>query len=148
MKRISKRALGQYAARKMKKYLDKRKALVDWLSGIGELLRITNKAIHHSVVVLDLYAARTNEADFDEHMMALCALLVSAKFVQMRYPSAESLNSATDYAYSYDQIISMEGHLLDVIDWDLTQYPIFEFLNVLLAHGCLLETDEVLVTNY
>jgi hypothetical protein len=132
----------------MKRYLEKRKALVDWLSGIGELLRISNKAIHHAVVILDLFAARTNELDFDEHLMALCALLVSAKFVQMRYPSAESLNSATDYAYSYDQIISMEGHLLDVCDWDLTQYPIFEFLNVLLAHGCLLQSDEVLVTNY
>jgi hypothetical protein len=113
MKRISKRALAQYCKIKMRRYLEKRKALVDWLSGIGELLRISNKAIHHAVVVLDLFAARTDEADFDEHLMALCSLLVSAKFVQMRYPSAESLNSATDYAYSYDTIISMEGHLLD-----------------------------------
>jgi hypothetical protein len=81
MKRISKRALAQYSRTKMHRYLEKRKALVDWLSGIGELLRISNKAIHHAVVVLDLYAARTDEADFDEHLMALCALLVSAKFV-------------------------------------------------------------------
>jgi hypothetical protein len=66
----------------------------------------------------------------------------------MRYPSADSLNSATDYAYTYEYIIQQEGHLLNVIDWDLTQYPVFEFLQFLLAHGCLVTNDEILVTNY
>ena len=35
-----------------------------------------------------------------------------------------------------------------MIDWDLTQYPVFEFLSFLLAHGCLLTNDKILVTNY
>jgi len=104
----------------MKQYLGKRKALVDRLSGVGESLRISNKAIHHAVAVLDLFAARVGSPNFDVNLVSLASLLVSAKFVQMRYPSADSLNSACDYKYSYDKIVDMEGYLLEVINWDLS----------------------------
>ena len=62
----------------------------------------------------------------------------------MKYPSADSLNSAANNAYTFDQIIEMEGHVLRVIDWQLLQYPVFEFINLFLAHGCLFEGDVIL----
>lgn len=37
----------------------------------------------------------------------------------MKYPSAESLNSATDNSYNYEKIIAMEGYFLNVISWEL-----------------------------
>lgn len=62
----------------------------------------------------------------------------------MKYPSADSLNSAASNAYTFDQIIDMEGYLLQVIDWQLFQYPVFEFINLFLAHGCIFESDMIL----
>ena len=125
-------------------YLGQRKNLVDWLSGVGDSLHISNQAIHHAVLILDLYASKLKK-EFDVWIAALCALLVSAKFVQMKYPSADSLNSATDNAYSYEKIVAMEAKLLSVIDWDLMQYPTFEYLNFFLAQGCFFSTDSVLL---
>lgn len=120
-----------------------RKALVDWLSGVGDSLHITNQAIHHAIVVLDLYASR-ERGEIDIWLAALCSLLVSAKFVQMKYPSADSLNSATDNAYTYEIIIAMEAKLLNVMNWELLQYPTFEFINFFLAQGCLFPNDHIL----
>jgi hypothetical protein len=57
-----------------------RKALVDWLSGVGDSLHISNQAIHHAVLLLDLYASRES-SEFDSQLAALASLLVSAKFV-------------------------------------------------------------------
>lgn len=91
---------------------------MDWLSGVGDSLHISNQAIHHAVLILDIYASREAQ-DFDIWLAALGALLVSAKFVQMKYPSADSLNSATDNSYTYENIIQVEGHLLAVISWEL-----------------------------
>ncbi len=51
----------------------------------------------------------------------------------MKYPSADSLNSATDNAYTYDKIVSMEGYFLSVISWELLQYTVLDFLNLFLA---------------
>lgn len=79
-------------------------------------MNISNQAVHHAVLVLDLYASRIDK-DFDIVLASLCALLSSAKFVQMKYPSADSLNSATNNAYTFDDFIGMEGHILRVIDW-------------------------------
>lgn len=58
---------------------------------------------------------------------------MSAKFVQMKYPSADSLNSATDHSYSYQQIITMEGRFLDTINWELLQYTPLDFVTFILA---------------
>lgn len=53
---------------------------MDWLSGVGDSLHISNQAIHHAVLVLDLFASR-ERSEFDVWLAALAALLVSAKFV-------------------------------------------------------------------
>ena len=68
------------------------------------------------MLVLDLYASKKGR-EFDIVLASLCALLASAKFVQMKYPSADSLNSATNNQYVFDDFIDMEGHILRVIDW-------------------------------
>lgn len=100
----------------VKSYLNSRQALVDWLSGVGDSLKITNQAVHHAVLVLDLYASKIGK-QFDIVLASLGSLLASAKFVQMKYPCWESLNSATNNAYEKDDFIEMEGHILRVIDW-------------------------------
>jgi len=110
---------------------------------VGDSLNISNQAVHHAVIILDLYSSKIGR-DFDIVLAALCSLLASAKFVQMKYPSADSLNSATNNQYAFDDFIEMEGHILRVIDWQLLQYPVYDFINLFLAHGCLFESDYIL----
>ena len=62
----------------------------------------------------------------------------------MKYPSADSLNSATDFQYTFEKIISMEQHFLSVINWELLHYTPYDFLNIFLSQGCLFKTDKIL----
>lgn len=39
-----------------KNYLVQRQELVDWLSGVGDNLNISNAAVHHAVCVLDIFS--------------------------------------------------------------------------------------------
>lgn len=66
----------------------------------------------------------------------------------MKYPSADSLNSATDNSYSYENIIQSERHLLSVISWELLQYPVFDFLNFFLAQGCFFQSDRFISKSF
>ena len=68
------------------------------------------------MLILDIFASRIGR-DFDIVLAALCGLLASAKFVQMKYPSADSLNSAVNNQYVFDDFIEMEAHILRIIDW-------------------------------
>lgn len=38
----------------------------------------------------------------------------------------------------------MEEHLLEVINWQLLQYPVFDFLSFFLAQGCFFESDRII----
>ena len=38
----------------------------------------------------------------------------------------------------------MEGQILRTIDWQLLQYPVYDFINLFLAHGCLFDSDIIL----
>lgn len=38
-------------------YFQKRKQLVDWISGVGESLQISSATIHHCVLMMDLYTS-------------------------------------------------------------------------------------------
>lgn len=62
----------------------------------------------------------------------------------MKYPSADSLNSALYYKYKDDDFIEMEQHILETIDWQLHQYTTYDFVNLFLAHGCLFKSDQIL----
>ena len=62
----------------------------------------------------------------------------------MKYPSADSLNSATDHSYSYNKIVQMEGHFLNVLQWELLQYTVLDYLHLFLAQGCFFESDTII----
>lgn len=63
----------------------------------------------------------------------------------MKYPSADSLNSATDNAYTYDRIVNMEGYFLSIISWELLQYTVLDFLHLFLAQGCFFPSDRIIL---
>ena len=86
------------------------------MAGVGDNLNISNKAIHHAVILLDLYASLQKQK-FDRELAALASLMVSCKFVQMKYPSADSLNQVAYNAYNHDKIVAYEKIFLNVINW-------------------------------
>lgn len=126
--------------------IQRRKQLVDWISGIGESLSIQALTIHHCVIIMDFYTSLVNSLPVcDLQLIAICCLMISTKYLEMKYPSAESLNSATQNKYCYKQIIAQEGIILGVIGWDLMRYSTLDYLNFFLNQGCLFDNDELLV---
>jgi hypothetical protein len=115
------------------------------MSGVGEGLQISAQTIHHSVLILDLYASQVPYIATSElQLLAVSCLMISTKYHEMKYPSAQSLNSATRNAYSYDMIIQKEGQIMKEINWDLLQYTVHDYVQLYLNQGCLFGSDEVL----
>ena len=65
----------------------------------------------------------------------------------MKYPSAQSLNSATKNSYTYEQIIGKEGEILAVVNWNLLRYTTIDYVHLLLNQGCLFTNDEVILSS-
>jgi hypothetical protein len=72
--------------------------------------------------------------------------MISTKFHEMKYPSASSLNSATRNAYTYETIISKEGEILAMINWDLLRYTVLDYVHIFINQGCLFDSDTISTT--
>jgi len=46
--------------------------------------------------------------------------------------------------YTADLIIAMEGRVLDIIDWQLMVFPIYDYVKLFISQGCLFENEDIL----
>ena len=64
---------------------------------------------------MDYYTSKSHIFFQELQLIAISCLMISTKFLEMKYPSAQSLNSATKNSYTYDQIIDKEGEILKTL---------------------------------
>ena len=94
---------------------------------------------------MDIYSTKMpRNEEYDTLLISLVALFISTKYLQIKYPGADTLNDLAKRKYSADIIISMEGQVLDTIDWNLMIYPIYDYVKLFVSQGCLFESEEIL----
>ena len=94
---------------------------------------------------MDIYSTKMpRNEEYDTLLISLVALFISTKYLQIKYPGADTLNDLAKRKYSADIIISMEGQVLDTVDWNLMIYPIYDYVKLFVSQGCLFENEEIL----
>ena len=94
---------------------------------------------------MDLYSSKMNGVrDYDTLLISLVCLLISTKYLQIKYPGADTLNDMVNRRYNGDLIITMEGRVLDTIDWQLMVFPIYDYVKLFISQGCLFENEDIL----
>ena len=94
---------------------------------------------------MDIYSSKMRkQRDYDTLLISLVCLLISTKYLQIKYPGADTLNDMVNKRYSSDIIINMEWKFLDIIDWKLMVFPIFDFVKMFISQGCLFENEDIL----
>lgn len=94
---------------------------------------------------MDIYSSKMpKDQEYDTLLISLCCLLISTKFLQIKYPGADTLNEMVRHKYNADLIIKMEGEVLDKIDWNLHVYTIYDYVKLFISNGCLFDNEEIL----
>lgn len=115
-------------------YLEKRVKRIDNLSFIADTLQTDNQTIHHAVHLMDIYSSQMPKSqEYDTLLISLIALFISTKYLQIKYPGADTLNDLAKRKYSADIIINMEGVFLDTIDWNLMVFPIYDYVRLFVS---------------
>jgi hypothetical protein len=107
---------------------------IDNLSYIADCLQSDNQTIHHAVHLMDVYSSKMpRDKEYDTILISLVCLLISTKYLQIKYPGAEALNDMVQRRYSAEYIINMEGKVLDIIDWDLMVFPVYDYVKIFIS---------------
>ena len=94
---------------------------------------------------MDVYSSKMDRGrEYDTILISLVCLLISTKYLQIKYPGAEALNDMVQKRSSADYIIDMEGKVLDIIDWELMVFPVYDYVKIFISQGCLFENEEIL----
>ena len=83
---------------------------------------------------MDIYSSKMPlDREYDTLLVSLCCLLISTKFLQIKYPGADTLNDMVKKKYNADLIIYMEGVVLETIDWNLMVYSIYDYVKLFIS---------------
>ena len=51
----------------------------------------------------------------------------------LRHPGADALNHQVSNRYTADQIIATEGVVLETIDWQLMNFPLYDYVKLFIS---------------
>ena len=78
---------------------------------------------------MDIFSSKMpKDREYDTIIVQLVCLLISTKYLQIKYPGADALNDMVQRRYTKDFIIHMEGKVLDTLNWNLMVFPVFDYV--------------------
>nr|XP_037285226.1 G2/mitotic-specific cyclin-B3-like [Rhipicephalus microplus] len=121
---------------RISKYLDRqeelsvgmRSVLVDWMVEVQENFELNHETLYLAVKCVDRYLSLEPCSKARLQLLGATALFVSAKFDERCPPSVRDFLYICDDAYSHEELISMETHLLKVLDFELGMPLSYRFL--------------------
>lgn len=101
--------------------LHKRRYLVDWVATICERCDIGCETLHLAILCLDHFMDKYSIEDTQLHLIALCCLLIAAKFEEcdLNIPRIPTLNYFVQNAFLTNEFRQMEILLLEFFCWNL-----------------------------
>lgn len=118
------------------KYLDQqeelsvnmRAVLVDWMVEVQENFELNHETLYLAVKCVDRYLSLKPCSKAQLQLLGATALFVSSKYDERCPPSVRDFLYICDDAYSHDELIAMETHLLKVLDFELGMPVSYRFL--------------------
>ncbi len=108
-----------------------RAILVDWLIEVHYRFRFKRKTLFQTIYIIDLYLSYNIIYKKDLQLLGVVSLLISAKENEVVYPTIEDFISITDNAYNKSELLYMEIHVLQSLNFDILFPTPDEFYNIL-----------------
>lgn len=101
--------------------VDMRCTLVDWLVEVALEFRVVSDTLFLAVSFLDRYLSRVPTERSNLQLVGVTCLLIASKYEEIYAPQVDDFVQITDDSYTRDEIIQMEEHILELLDFELTQ---------------------------
>ena len=96
-----------------------RAILIDWLIEVHYRYRLKNRTLYQIVWIIDTYLSRHSIQRAELQLLGIASLLISCKSREIYYPQLSELIDITDGAYVKEELIKMEAHILQVLQYNI-----------------------------
>lgn len=128
------------------RYLKFRRVLGDFLSEVSEDFGLSSCTVHVAIGYLDRFLQQANVARNRLQLVAMCCLLVAAKYeeAEENVPTVAHLNEYANNSYKPEIIHRMEVKVLEKLGWSLTVITPLHFLGYFFHKGVLFSSDTMM----
>jgi hypothetical protein len=111
-----------------------RSILVDWIVEVHMKFRLLPETLYLCVNIIDRYLSRVQVPRKRLQLVGVTALLVACKYEEIYPPEVKDCVYITDRAYTRQDVLDMEAHIVKTLKFELTVptgYPFLQrFLHV------------------
>lgn len=97
-----------------------REILVDWMVEVQLKFKLKQETLFLSIHILDRFLERRAVTRNKLQLVGCTALLLAAKYEEIYAPEVQDFVCISDKAYTRDQILAMEGIMLNALGFNLT----------------------------
>lgn len=108
-----------------------RSILVDWLVDVHIKFKLLPQTIFMTVNLIDRFLALFQTTRQQLQLVGITCLMITCKFEEIYPPLLKDYVAVCDNAYSKDQILEMEGVIIQTLNFDVSRISCYAFLEQL-----------------
>ncbi len=94
-----------------------RSILVDWIVEVHQKFKLTAETLFTTVYIIDQFCQKVQISKSQFQLLGITALFVACKYQEVQIPKIELFIYVTDNTYSVQELIQMEGMIINTLDF-------------------------------
>ncbi|OQS06102.1 cyclin [Thraustotheca clavata] len=117
-----------------------RTILLDWLVEVAEEYKVSAKALHLAISLVDRCLSEMAITRGELQLMGCACMMVACKYEEVQCPTIEDFVYISDHTYTGERMLQMEAKVLDCLQFRLSSTHLYHFLERFVLAGC--STDQ------
>lgn len=108
-----------------------RAILIDWIIDVHLKFRFTEETLYSTINIIDIYLSLVQIQRANLQLLGVSALYIACKEEEISFPHVNEYVYITDNAYTKEQILTMEFHILKVLQFNILSPSPLRFYEIL-----------------
>lgn len=105
-----------------------RAILVDWLVDVHAKFKLKDETLYLTISLIDRYLSIELVSRMRLQLVGVASLFIACKYEEIYPPALKDFVYITDNAYVKADVLEMEGHILQALDFSITNPSSYDFL--------------------
>ena len=102
--------------------------LVDWLVSVHRRFKLLQETLFLCIYIVDKYLSMTHISRERLQLVGVSALFIAAKYEEIYPPDLAAFANTTARAYTNSDILTMEGSIINALNFQITVPSPFRFV--------------------
>ena len=117
--------------------------MLEWIIDVHRKFKLVPETLYAAQYIIDKYLSQHKIKNTQLHLLGVTTILLATKYEEIYPPELRDLLAVSENKFTRDQVLSMEGEILNGLDFNLTAPSAYQFLRRFRRLSDSMDHDEV-----